>query len=49
MHVHIAPVGFSRDPIMKVISKVSGIDRLFLLHTSDDGSRGTAEGIRDAL
>lgn len=49
MHVHIAPVGFSREPIMKVISKVSGIDRLFLLHTSDDGSRGTAEGIRDAL
>ena len=49
MHVHITPVGFSREPIMKVISKISGVDSLFLLHTSNSESRSTAEGIRDTL
>ena len=49
MHVHIAPVGFSKEPIMKVISKVSGVDSLFLLHTSNDESKNTAQDIRDAL
>ena len=49
MHVHIAPVGFSREPILKVISKISGVDSLFLLHTSNSESRSTAEGIRDTL
>ena len=49
MHVHITPVGFSREPILKVISKLSGIDALFLLHTNNDESRRTAEDIRDSM
>ena len=49
MHIHIAPVGFTKEPILKVISKVSGIDSLFLLHTSNDESRKTAEEVRETL
>lgn len=49
MHVHIAPVGFSKEPILKVISMIPGIDSLFLLHTANDDSRRTAEEIRDSV
>ncbi len=49
MHVHIAPVGFSKEPILKVISMIHGIDSLFLLHTTNDDSKRTAEEIRDTF
>lgn len=49
MHVHIAPVGSSKEPILKVISMIPGIDSLFLLHTANDDSRRTAEKIRDSV
>lgn len=49
MHVHIAPVGFTREPILKVISVLPGIDALYLLHTDGDVSHATAEAIRDTV
>ena len=44
MHVHIATVGTSTAPVLKVINAISGIDKLYLLHT--DGSLNCAEEIR---
>ncbi len=49
LHIHITPVGFTKEPIMKVVSKLSGIDSLYLLHTAHEESQRTAEGIRDTL
>ena len=33
MHVHIAPVGTTVPPVEKVLNKIGGIDRLYLLYT----------------
>lgn len=49
MHIHIAPVGFSREPVLKVISRLPGIDSLYLLHTDNPVSLDTARSIRDTV
>lgn len=49
MHVHIAAVGFSREPVLKVVRRVSGIDELYLLHTDSKESYETAIAVRGDL
>ena len=47
LKVHIATVGSSKEPIMKVIRCISGINVLYLLHTACGQSQESAEQISD--
>lgn len=53
LKVHIATVGSSREPILKVIRCIPGIDVLYLLHTSgglsEESARGIGEWIRGMI
>ena len=38
MHIHIAPVGTSKPPIQKVLNRIDGIDKLYLMYTEPKDS-----------
>lgn len=49
MKIHIATIGTAREPVLKVVRCIPGIDVLYLLHTAGGESQQSAEFVRDAI